>query len=47
MEYELYGFLFVSGASLVALALVRFRDRQRRRDIENRSMRRILSQACK
>jgi hypothetical protein len=47
MEYELYGFLFVSGASLVALALVRFRDRQKKRALEIRSMRRILAQACK
>jgi hypothetical protein len=47
MAYEFYEILFVSGASLLALALVKFRDRQKRKAIEMACMRRMLATVCK
>jgi hypothetical protein len=47
MAYEFYEILFVSGASVLALALVRFRDRQKRKAIELACMKRMLASVCK
>jgi hypothetical protein len=47
MAYEFYEMIFVSGASLLAIALVRFRDRQRRKAIEIKCMKRMLATVCK
>lgn len=47
MANHFYEILFVSTASLLALMLVRFRDRQKRRALEVRSMRRMLATVCK
>ena len=47
MAYEFYEILIVSSASLLALALVRFRDRQKRRALELKSMKRMLATVCK
>jgi len=47
MAYEFYEILFVSGAGLLAWALVRFRDRQKRRAIEMACMKRMLASVCK
>jgi hypothetical protein len=47
MTYELYEILFISGASLLAVALVRFRDRQKRKAIEMACMKRMLASVCK
>jgi hypothetical protein len=47
MAYEFYEILFIGTASLLALALVRFRDRQKRRALEMRAMRRMLATVCK
>ena len=47
MYHEFYEVLFVGGSSLLALCLVRFRDRQRRRLLEARCMKRMLATVCK
>jgi hypothetical protein len=47
MEYEFFEILVVSSASLLALLLVRYRDRQKRRALELASMRRMLASVCK
>jgi hypothetical protein len=47
MAYEFYEILFVGTASFLALALVRIRDRQKRRALELRAMRRMLATVCK
>lgn len=47
MANHFYEILFVSSASLLALALVRFRDRQKRRAFETKSMKRMLATLCK
>ena len=47
MAHELYEALFVAGASVLALALVRFRDRLRRKAIERQGMKRMLAVVCK
>lgn len=43
MGYEVFEILFVSGASLLALALVKYRDRQKRKARELAGMRRMLA----
>lgn len=47
MTHEFFEFVVVSGATLLALALVRFRERQRRRLVEAKCMRRMLVTVCK
>jgi hypothetical protein len=47
MTYEVYEFLVVGSATFFALALVRFRTRQRRRAIELKCMTRMLASVCK
>lgn len=47
MAYEFFEILIVSSASLLALALVRFRDRQKRKFLEVQSMKRMLATLCK
>lgn len=47
VPHEIYEVLFVSGASVVAYAFVRFCDRLRRRAIERQGMKRMLAVVCK
>lgn len=47
MAYEFYEIVFISGASVLALLLVRFRDRQKRKSLEIKSMKRMLATVCK
>jgi hypothetical protein len=47
MTYEFYEILVVATASFLALALVRIRDRQKKRALEIRAMKRMLASVCK
>ncbi len=47
MAYEFYEFVTISTATLLALVLVRFRDRQKRKFREVQSMKRMLATVCK
>jgi hypothetical protein len=47
MEYEMFEILFLSGASVLALLLVRYRDRQKKKARELACMRRMLATICR
>jgi len=47
MSYEIYEVLVVSGATVLALLLVRYRDQQKKKARVSQSMRRMLATVCK
>jgi hypothetical protein len=47
MAYEVFEILFLSGASVLALVLVKYRERQKKKDRESACMKRMLATICR
>ncbi|HUH62499.1 MAG TPA: hypothetical protein VLZ50_05860 [Terracidiphilus sp.] len=47
MGYEAFEILFLSGAGVLALALVKYFDHRKRKTMELASMKRMLATICK